>query len=230
MRLGGVVLWLLLWAVPATAADLASSLGVVSLPVSRDNQCPLVVFLSGDGGWAALDRGVSTQLQAAGCPVLGWSSLTYFWQRRTPDEVTADLVRLLDRYQSRSPQRRLALIGFSFGAEIVPFLINRLPQRYRQQLVLAAMLSPSTHSDFEIHVGDMLMSAGEQGYPTQPEVMRILDVPVLCIYGRDDDDPLQLCSRLQQQNVTGIGLPGGHHFEDDYPWMGQMLLSRLRPR
>ncbi len=32
-------------------------------------------------------------------------------------------------------------MGFSFGAEIVPFVINRLPEPYRKSLVGAVMLA-----------------------------------------------------------------------------------------
>ncbi len=230
MRLCCGLLLLLLCSMPLEASEWGKRLGIVPLPVPHDTGCPLVVFFSGDGGWAPLDRGVSGQLQAAGCPVVGWSTLTYFWQRRTPDEVTADLVRILDHYEQQWPQRQLVLVGFSFGAEIVPFLINRLPAHYRQRLVAGVMLSPTTNSDFEIHVGDILMTAGKGGYPTLPETERIRDIPLFCFYGIDDDEPDDLCSRLHQQNVTGIGLPGGHHFEDDYPWMAEILLPRIWPR
>ncbi len=61
----------------------------------------MVVFMSGDGGWAALDKGLSAQLQQHGMPVVGWSSLTYYWKKKDPQQVTADLVRILDDYQSR---------------------------------------------------------------------------------------------------------------------------------
>ena len=65
-------------------------LGVVPVPSTNTRaELPLVVFMTGDGGWAALDKGVSTRLAAAGWPVIGWSTLTYFWHKKTPEQVTA---------------------------------------------------------------------------------------------------------------------------------------------
>ena len=156
-------------------------------------------------------------------PVIGWSTLTYFWHKKTPEQVTADLLDLLDHYRQRWPNRTWVLIGFSFGAEIVPFIINRLPAAERARLLAGVMLSPSTESDFEIHVSDWVSSNKYQGYATQPETERISDIPLFCFYGQEDDDPDVLCPLLTQHNVTNIALPGGHHFEDDYPWMVTLL-------
>jgi type IV secretory pathway VirJ component len=44
----------------------------------------LVILMSGDGGWRALDGGLAARLRADGNSVLGWDSLRYFWAARTP--------------------------------------------------------------------------------------------------------------------------------------------------
>jgi type IV secretory pathway VirJ component len=210
----------------AQTASVKDDLSLIELPVAHPSDAPLVVFLSGDGGWAALDKGLSAQLQQHGMPVVGWSSLSYYWKKKTPEQVTADLERILDDYQARWQRPRWLLVGFSFGAEIVPFVINRLPERYRQTLEGAVMLSPSTSSDFEIHVSDMLTHKA-RSYPTEPQVQTIRGLPILCLQGADDDDGDRLCPRLNQANVTTVTLPGGHHFEDDYPQLYQAITKHL---
>lgn len=77
-----------------SAAPVKEELGLVELPVAQASSAPMVVFMSGDGGWAALDKGLSAQLQQHGMPVVGWSSLTYYWKKKDPQQVTADLVRI----------------------------------------------------------------------------------------------------------------------------------------
>jgi type IV secretory pathway VirJ component len=118
-------------------------------------------------------------------------------------------------------------VGFSFGAEIVSFVINRLPEPYRKSLIGAVMLSPSIASDFEIHVSDIVVPDKAGSYPTQPEVNVIRTLPMLCIQGADDDSPVRLCLRLQQPNLTTVTLPGSHHFEDDYPVLFKAITSHL---
>ncbi|MGY3942824.1 AcvB/VirJ family lysyl-phosphatidylglycerol hydrolase [Aeromonas tecta] len=215
-----------LFAAPASAT-VKTDLGLVELPVAQASSAPMVVFLSGDGGWAALDKGLSAELQRHGMPVVGWSSLTYYWKKKTPEQATADLVRILADYQARWGRQRWLLVGFSFGAEIVPFVINRLPDAYRNSLVGAVMLSPSTASDFEIHVSDMVVHNKAGNYPTLPEVKAIKTLPLLCVQGADDDSPVRLCPLLKQSNVTTLTLPGSHHFDDDYGVLYQRIAAHL---
>ncbi|MCV3288769.1 AcvB/VirJ family lysyl-phosphatidylglycerol hydrolase [Aeromonas media] len=214
-------------AVAAQPSRVGTDLGLVELPVAQASSAPMVVFMSGDGGWAALDKGLSAELQRHGMPVVGWSSLSYYWKKKTPEQATADLVRILSDYQSRWGRQRWLLVGFSFGAEIVPFVINRLPQAYRNSLVGAVMLSPSTASDFEIHVSDMVVHDKAGSYPTLPEVKAIKSLPLLCVQGADDDSPVKLCPHLQQPNVTTVTLPGSHHFDDDYGVLYRSIADRL---
>ncbi|MGE6167881.1 AcvB/VirJ family lysyl-phosphatidylglycerol hydrolase [Aeromonas media] len=214
-------------AVAAQPSRVGTDLGLVELPVAEASSAPMVVFMSGDGGWAALDKGLSAELQRHGMPVVGWSSLSYYWKKKTPEQATADLVRILSDYQSRWGRQRWLLVGFSFGAEIVPFVINRLPQAYRDSLVGAVMLSPSTASDFEIHVSDMVVHDKGGSYPTLPEVKAIKSLPLLCVQGADDDSPVKLCPHLQQPNVTTVTLPGSHHFDDDYGVLYRSIADRL---
>ncbi|MCH7369721.1 virulence factor [Aeromonas sp. MR16] len=215
-----------LFAAPSSSG-VKADLGLVELPVAQASSAPMVVFMSGDGGWAALDKGLSAELQRHGMPVVGWSSLSYYWKKKTPEQASADLVRILSDYQSRWGRQRWLLVGFSFGAEIVPFVINRLPQAYRNSLVGAVMLSPSTASDFEIHVSDMVVHGKAGSYPTLPEVKAIKSLPLLCVQGADDDSPVKLCPHLQQPNVTVVTLPGSHHFDDDYGVLYQSIADRL---
>jgi type IV secretory pathway VirJ component len=215
-----------LFAAPASAT-VKTDLGLVELPVAQASSAPMVVFLSGDGGWAALDKGLSAELQRHGMPVVGWSSLTYYWKKKTPEQATADLVRILADYQARWGRQRWLLVGFSFGAEIVPFVINRLPDTYRSNLMGAVMLSPSTASDFEIHVSDMVVHNKAGNYPTLPEVKAIKSLPLLCVQGADDDSPVRLCPLLKQSNVTTVTLPGSHHFDDDYGVLYQRIAAHL---
>jgi type IV secretory pathway VirJ component len=47
------------------------------------------ILLSGDGGWAGLDKDLSTNLAERGLPVVGIDSLRYFWRERAPESAAA---------------------------------------------------------------------------------------------------------------------------------------------
>ncbi|MHB1239295.1 MAG: AcvB/VirJ family lysyl-phosphatidylglycerol hydrolase, partial [Gammaproteobacteria bacterium] len=77
----------------ATDADL-KGLPLVEVPAAKDTGDTLGVVISGDGGWAGIDRQLAEQLAAEGIPVVGLDSLQYFWNRRTPDGAALDQARI----------------------------------------------------------------------------------------------------------------------------------------
>src|SRR6266550_1867607 len=67
---------------------LLAVLPLIFVPATSGTSDTLVVFVSGDGGWAAIDKGVSRVFAANGMPVIGLDALKYFWTRRTPDHAS----------------------------------------------------------------------------------------------------------------------------------------------
>lgn len=191
-------------------------------PGSQDK--PMIIFFTGDGGWAELDKRVSANFMRQGIPVVALSSLTYFWHFKSPEQTTQDLQRILHYYTRQWQRSRVILIGYSFGAEIIPFVINRLPTEYHNMIAGGVMLVPSTSSDFEIHMSDWVSSGNMGKYPTRPEVAKIDDIPLQCIYSELGDD--DLCPLLQgQKNVTLTQLSGGHNFGKHYSLLTNEILK-----
>jgi hypothetical protein len=54
------------------------SLTEVMVPPSTRTDT-MAIILTGDGGWAALDKSLAAGLAARGVPSVGWSSLRYYW-------------------------------------------------------------------------------------------------------------------------------------------------------
>jgi type IV secretory pathway VirJ component len=61
------------------------------------------VIISGDGGWAGIDRDIAGALSRKGMDVVGLNSLQYFWTRRTPEEASRDMDRILRHYLREIP-------------------------------------------------------------------------------------------------------------------------------
>lgn len=204
----------------ALADEFADDLGLTLFPVpvtTNTQKPPLVIFMSGDGGWANLDKGLSRLLQQQGWPVVGWSSLTYYWKQKDPKRVAQDTMAIIDKYEVEFGTQKVLFMGYSFGAEIIPFVLNNMPFKYQQKVMGGVLLSPSLTSDFEIHVSEIVTSNNESAsYLTLPEVNKQKTVPMLCLYGKDDAAPQHLCPAVKQSNVTVMELAGGHSFDDDY--------------
>ncbi|MBS0395197.1 MAG: virulence factor family protein [Proteobacteria bacterium] len=187
---------------------------------------PFAVLMTGDGGWAGIDQDVAGALAAHGVPVVGWNSLKYYWQGRTPEAAAADLERIVRRYSAAWQRREVLLVGYSFGADVLPFLYNRLPPDLRAQVRSVSLLAPSDAATFEFHVSDWIPGAGGGGRPTRPEIARMGEARLLCIYGADESD--SPCRGLEGPGRRGVALAGGHHFGGDYESLARQVLDFAR--
>jgi type IV secretory pathway VirJ component len=206
---------------------LSGGLPLVELPVARADNDLLAIILSGDGGWADLDRDFGQAFQARGVATVGFDCLKYFWKARQPPEVAADLERAIRRYLDAWSKRRLLLVGFSFGADWLPSLVNRLPADLQERVALVVLLAPEDTFNLEIKVGDWLSDSVRPGaLEVLPEAAR-LRPPVLCVYGTDEADK-SICPRLKAPNVRVLPRPGGHHFNQDYAPIEDAILYGLK--
>jgi type IV secretory pathway VirJ component len=194
---------------------------VAAKPGSAESDL-FAVLMSGDGGWAGLDQNVANALAAKGIPVIGLDSLRYYWTPRTPDGVAADVDKLIRYYLGHLHKKRALLIGYSQGADVLPFIVNRLPEATRAQLALGAVMGLSEHAAFEFHLTNWVQD-GSAGLPTLPEVQKISGVPLLCIYGEEETDTV--CPKLDPQKAHIVALKGGHHFGGDYDRLAQEILA-----
>jgi type IV secretory pathway VirJ component len=211
-------------ATPAALGDLP----VVEVPAQpgAPGSDAFAIIMSGDGGWAGLDQEVAAALSAKGIPVVGMDSLRYYWTARTPEGLAADTDRLIRYYLSHFGKKRVLLIGYSQGADVLPFAVNRLPESSKSHVALMAVLAISEHAIFEFHVSNWI-SDDNSGPATLPEINRINGLPVVCIYGEDEHD--SLCPKLDPKKFNIVKLKGGHHFDGNYTGLADRILSAAKP-
>lgn len=198
-----------------------SGLPVIEVPAARAGDT-LAIFMSGDGGWAGLDKDVAAALAARGVAVVGVDSLRYFWTARTPAGVAVDLGRIAEHYRQHWQRPRLLLIGFSQGADVLPASVNEMDPALRSQVALIALLSVGRRADFEFHVSNWLGGGGD-GRPIAPDLLRLPAAKLLCLYGERDADAL--CPQLPAGAIRVRGLPGDHHFNGDHDRLAEEILE-----
>nr|WP_289852124.1 AcvB/VirJ family lysyl-phosphatidylglycerol hydrolase [Rhizobium sp. SSA_523] len=189
----------------------------------------LAIIYSGDGGWRDIDSEVGAVLQADGVPVVGVDALRYFWSEKSADETAADLNRIIKTYRKQWNVQHVMLIGYSFGADILPSTFNRLPEAVRKKVVFMSLLGLSHSAEFEISVTGWLggQGSGNGGDPAV-DLKSIDPALVQCIYGTEDDE--EACSDLKSQGIEILGIEGGHHFDEDYQKLAQIILTALKAR
>jgi type IV secretory pathway VirJ component len=211
----------------AKAIQLAA-LQLSILPVAHHSTV-LAVVLSGDGGWRDLDKIIGQDLQRQGIPVVGWDSLRYFWRKRTSAQTAATLAEVLKTYMAEWHASKIALIGYSFGADVLPFAYNRLPENLRAQVVLIALLGFAKSADFEIQpYGWLGLPPGPEALPIGPEVDKIPPALIQCFYGESETDTA--CPELASRGVQVIRTAGGHHFGGDYAILADDIMEAIQHR
>ena len=218
-----ILFTILLCAVSAAAAE--QKLPLVEVPSTRGASDTLVVFVSGDGGWAAIDKSIAKVLADNGLPVVGLNALQYFWTKRTPDTAARDLQTICDRYLATWKKGRLLFVGYSRGADVLPAMISRLSPELRSKIRLIALLGPSPRVQFEFHMTDWVHTAAK-GLAVKPEVDKLRGHSILCLSGEDDKD--SLCRELSGPHINVVTLKGAHHFDGGYEKLGHIILEQLK--
>lgn len=118
----------------STDSELIDNLPLILVPASGNRNLPLVFFISGDGGWISLVQGVSKELTLEGMPVVGLDSQKYFWQKKDPILASQVFSKVIQEYLQRWERKSFILVGYSFGASIIPFITNNLSMQLKEQL------------------------------------------------------------------------------------------------
>jgi type IV secretory pathway VirJ component len=212
----------------ATTRELEADLQQLQLPLEfrwPSQLSSLLVFFSGDGGWASLDEAVAEHLAANGVGVVGVSSLRYFWQAKPPAQV-ADDIRQLVMVLARAGRPVLAG-GFSFGAEVVPVALKAWPAADRHLLSGLVLIAPGLSASFEIDPLDWIRTPQENPATRIAPAVRELAIPALCLAGIDETDtPCALLAGAP--GVKTVRLPGSHHFNSDYSVVAETVLDFVR--
>lgn len=204
----------------------AMSIPVVEVPAGQTTDT-VTLFLSGDGGWRDLDRDVAGEMAKLGYPVVGIDTLRYYWQHKTPEQSAVDLSELMQHYRQKWGSKRFVLTGYSFGADVLPAIYNRLPADDQKRIDAVILLAFARSGSFEIEVEGWLGNAGKEA-PTGPEMAKMPAAKVLCIYGVEETDE----SGCTDSTSVGerVKLPGGHHFDENYPALARRLIGEIESR
>ena len=212
-------------AVKAAVAGL-SHLPLVELPIHCQAQRRFALMLSGDGGWAAIDKGIAGALNREGIPVVGFNCLRYFWTKRTPEDTARDIQAVLEAYAAKWEKDAVMLVGYSRGADVLPFIVNRLPEALRARICLSVLLGSGQHAEFEFHLTDWFRASSRSGLPVAPELAKMKGIPLLCVYG--DRETGSLCKVLPAGLAHVQRVPGAHHFGGHYERISTLILDELR--
>jgi type IV secretory pathway VirJ component len=209
----------------------AQSAPVAALPVTAEapagsDKRPLVLFITGDGGMKKFSVSMMDAFTQEGYAVVALNSLKYFWKKKTPEQAAADVAALLRHYGDQWGHRDYWLVGYSMGADVLPFIFNSLPAAMQAQASQLVLMSPSQFTDMEVHIAGMLGKTSKSGMDVAAAVNRIIKPPLLLLFGEGEDD-FDL-KTLHISHYKTIVLPGGHHYDNEAGSVVQAIIKNSR--
>jgi type IV secretory pathway VirJ component len=121
---------------------------------------------------------------------------------------------------------RFILVGYSLGADVLPFVVNRLPPDLMRRVSVVALLGPSREVDFEFHLTDWLGGTSRTALSVLPEVRKLRGPKLLCVFGLSEND--SLCHELEGGDARLLALEGAHHFGGRYREIAEAIRSISR--
>ncbi|MBO9728064.1 MAG: hypothetical protein J7623_05445 [Chitinophaga sp.] len=217
---------LLLAATQAPAQNI-SNLPVVTKAPAAVTTAPLILYITGDGGMKKFSANVIESFHQKNYPVVALNALKYFWNKKTPQQAGKDVAALIKSYQSQwSSNNGVVLIGYSLGADVMPFIYTSLPVEVAAEVKHMVLLSPSLTTDLEVHVSDMLGKSNNKGMSVIAEMNKISGKPLLLVFGAEEKEFNFSALSIPYQKLI---LPGGHAYDEDANGVAGKILTALHP-
>jgi type IV secretory pathway VirJ component len=204
-----------------------SDLPLVEL-LANTQTTKLAIFLSGDGGWRDLDKTIAEMMSKSGINVVGIDSLRYFWTQKEPAQIAHDLERIIAHYRQRWQARRIALLGYSMGADVIPSAWNKLSEHTRNDVGLIVLIGLEPTATYEISIAGYLgVNAGDE-IDIRPDLKTLPASKVMCFFGAEEkDNGDTACTMPELSGATLRERPGGHHFDGNYDAVARDILERM---
>ena len=215
-------------AVPqGTAEGSLKDLPLIEVPAADSRGDTMAVVITGDGGWGVTDRGIAQSLAAKGIPAVGWNSLHYYWKPKSPEQAAEDLTRILQHYLALWKKESAVLVGYSLGADVLPFLLNRVLEQTKASIKLVVLIGLGSEVDFQVHLTDWLGDFRHaSSRPVLPEVEKLRGLKIYCFYGEDDRD--SLCGKLPPGLAVPVELKTGHRIGEQFQPIVDTILREVR--
>jgi type IV secretory pathway VirJ component len=172
-----------------------------------------VIFLSSYWGWRPLHQETAAHIAAAGHTVVGIDSPAYFDKRLNELDWGRDLAALRELANDRAglpKETPVFLVGHSWGAELIPYIVNRGGAR---NVAGALLVGPSDESAFIYRVSlqmKQVPSPADEQFHVKDEMRVMTPMPVVFIEGAlDQQSRARSLADLARGPHKFVSIPGG---------------------
>lgn len=207
-----------------TVADLSSY--PLHVQYKRSNK-PIVIYLTGDGGWNSFSEGLINELGKNGFATIALDTRKYFWNQKTPDQFAKDMKTILAVYMKAWNKDSFSIVGYSFGADVGAFLPGHLSDDIGGKINSVVLLSPGLSTGYVVKLKNLINfgSTNKEKYKVYPELIKST-VPVLCIFGKDEDSDFHPVLK-ETDKIHKVLVPGSHRYDDNISLVAKTVIRGL---
>jgi type IV secretory pathway VirJ component len=204
--------------------------GTKSFPVKEwiasSHDRPMVFYITGDGGVNDFSTGLCSALHRKGYDVCALDARSYFWHRKTPAQATDDINRFVTAKLAGRDNIELIFIGYSFGADVLPFILNTLPVNTQERIWATVIIGSSGSTDFEIHWADLVGKTTVGKMEVVPEINKLRQQKIVIIDSKGDSS--LSVGKIVLKKYIHVVLQGGHHFGGKTDSLANVILKHIK--
>ena len=179
----------------------------------------LIIFFSGDGGLNSFSTKLAKAINNLDYDVILLDSKKYFNSKYSINETTTIINRAI---QTQFPKGiRISFLGYSFGADVVPFIFDNLNENTRKQTTRLILLSPSETTDLQVHWADMMGLNVKRPFDVANKILRLSGVKILVI--ADKEELPNTFKTIRKDLFSLAYLDGGHKFDENQNQLLQLI-------
>lgn len=186
---------------------------------------PLIFMISGDAGFSTFMQKLSEQIDHNGYDIYTLNTKKYFWQKKTAEQSAKDFSNYLEDILKTRKNKQIVMIGYSFGADALPFIANKMPKELEKNIIKNILIDPSSTGSLEIKLQNYISENTDGEQPTIPEVNQ-MKLPINIIlsdfgYVNYPFDEVKIKKKIYH-------LPGNHRFRNDYAKIAQTISKIIK--
>ncbi len=186
----------------------------------------LVVFITGDGGYNNFAKSLLQHFDKDGFDRLIFDSKKFFWKKKTPREASENFEKYINLYLENSKCDNIYIIGHSFSAGVLPFIIHHFSDALQKKIRHATYLSPDRYASLEVTLSTMLnLKQKANEYEVLPEAINLKSISSTYVFCKEGE--LDLASVFEKAGLPVTRLDGPHNYNRNFQAIYQAIkLSR----
>lgn len=185
---------------------------------------PVIFYISGDAGFNTFSKTFAQELHRYGYDVFALNTKQYFWKKKTPLKASQDSENFLKQITKNRKNKKIIIIGYSYGADVAPFIYNRFDADFQKNIQQLLIIGPSKVNDFEIHLQEYITGSQQYGFSVIHEINQLNNVPFTLVVS-DFENKYFPRKEISLKNYKYLHLPGNHHFSGNTKMLADSIVK-----